>query len=337
MADCKDPEVTSHIAVDDEPYSDYDCSDRASSTESLASSLNRYLEENGRHYHTYYGADKNFMPSDETEKERLDIHHEVFRLLRNGRNCSAPVKGPQRVLDLGTGTGIWSVEFADNNRQTEVTGVDLSPIQPKWVPPNCKFEIDDLELDWTFRKNSYDFIHSRNVIGSILDVPKFLGQIYSHLKPGGYVEVSEIGGAICSDDNSIPEDWPPRKAVSLTLDAIRKTGRDFRTNDQLLKLLEDAGFVDIVSTTFKMPMSSWPKAKHLKQAGMLQMVNAETLYHSYGLALFTRVLGMSPEEATKVCDEARDATLFRARKERVHDWTPFYVLYARKPGKATTD
>lgn len=25
----------------------------------------------------------------------------------------APVKNPQRVLDLGTGTGIWAIDFAE--------------------------------------------------------------------------------------------------------------------------------------------------------------------------------------------------------------------------------
>jgi len=26
-----------------------------------------------------------------------------------------------------------------------------SPIQPRWVPPNCRFEVDDTELEWTYR------------------------------------------------------------------------------------------------------------------------------------------------------------------------------------------
>lgn len=41
--------------------------------------------------------------------------------------------------------------------------LDLSPIQPKWVAPNVKFEIDDLEKDWTFKENYFDFIHSREL------------------------------------------------------------------------------------------------------------------------------------------------------------------------------
>lgn len=75
----------------------------------------------------------------------------------------------------------------------------------------------------------------------------------------------------------------------------------------------------------KMPSGPWAKDKSLRQAGALQLLGTETLYHSYGIALFTRVLGMSIGEATKVCDDARDAAIHRARKEKVHDYTFLYV------------
>lgn len=39
-------------------------SSKQSDTTSLASSLEEYLEENGRRYHAYYGPDKNLMPTD---------------------------------------------------------------------------------------------------------------------------------------------------------------------------------------------------------------------------------------------------------------------------------
>ncbi|KAF7616645.1 hypothetical protein AFLA_004703 [Aspergillus flavus NRRL3357] len=32
-------------------------------------------------------------------------------------------------------------------RSSEVIGNDLSPIQPRWVPPNYQFEIDDFESE----------------------------------------------------------------------------------------------------------------------------------------------------------------------------------------------
>ena len=50
-----------------------------------------------------------------------------------------------RVLDVGTGTDIWAFDFADEHPEAQAIGVDLSPIQPKFVP------LDDLEEDAIFK------------------------------------------------------------------------------------------------------------------------------------------------------------------------------------------
>ena len=34
-------------------------------------------------------------------------------MLSKGELCRAPIKNPKRVLDLGTGTGIWAMDFAE--------------------------------------------------------------------------------------------------------------------------------------------------------------------------------------------------------------------------------
>jgi methylase of polypeptide subunit release factors len=63
----------------------------------------------------------------------MDLVHHLYRLLLRGELHLAPIsENPQRVLDLGTGTGIWAMEFADQFSSAEVLGTDLSPIQPKW-------------------------------------------------------------------------------------------------------------------------------------------------------------------------------------------------------------
>ena len=53
------------------------------------------------------------MPNDETEQSRLDLYHHVFGLLLGGKLYTAPLDHPQRVLDVGTGTGLWAIDFAE--------------------------------------------------------------------------------------------------------------------------------------------------------------------------------------------------------------------------------
>ncbi|KAJ4315837.1 hypothetical protein N0V84_008171 [Fusarium piperis] len=70
----------------------------------------------------------------DTENERLGIPgllHHLFLLTFDGRLQAAPLpKKLRRAFDAGCGTGIWAIEFADEHPECEVTGVDLSPIQP---------------------------------------------------------------------------------------------------------------------------------------------------------------------------------------------------------------
>lgn len=43
----------------------------------------------------------------------MDMWHHIYLLLLGGELYLAPIKNPQRVLDLGTGTGIWAIQFAE--------------------------------------------------------------------------------------------------------------------------------------------------------------------------------------------------------------------------------
>lgn len=54
-------------------------------------------------------------PRAKEEKNRLDIFHKFFLVARDNNLFSAPldVKQALRVLDLGTGTGIWAIELSE--------------------------------------------------------------------------------------------------------------------------------------------------------------------------------------------------------------------------------
>lgn len=116
----------------------------------------------------------------------MDISHHLFMLTFDGKLFLAPIPSDvSTVLDIGTGTGIWAMDFADENPAATVIGTDLSPIQPTWTPPNVKFEVDDCELDWTFPENHFDYIHIRILTGSIKDWPRLYSQAmrYAALLP----------------------------------------------------------------------------------------------------------------------------------------------------------
>lgn len=219
----------------------------------------------------------------------------------------APVSNAQRVLDLGTGTGIWAIDYAHEHPEAEVIGLDLSPIQPNWVPPNCRFEVDDFELEWTYQKESFDFIHGRNIFPSINDFDAVMKQIYDGLKPGGWFEIGELGWEMFSDDNTLKDDWAPNRCFNLGRAAMEKMKRPVPTAAGLKKLLTDSGFVDVEVKTYKHPMGVWPKNKDLKQAGKLFVVSTETGYHAYHMTLLTRVHGWSSEDADALCKAAHAA------------------------------
>ena len=157
----------------------------------MASTILRNREEYGRTYHKFRGGENDYWgPNDDQQNDQLDIGHHMLTILLGNRLYLAPINKETcgRVLDVGCGTGIWSLDFADAHPAAEVTGIDLSPIQPSWVPPNCHFAIDDIEEEWTFQPDYFDFIHIRCLMGSISNWPELYKQAYRHLAPGGWIE-----------------------------------------------------------------------------------------------------------------------------------------------------
>ncbi|GKT86921.1 TAM domain methyltransferase [Colletotrichum tofieldiae] len=124
---------------------------------SLRSSILDYRRENGRTYHRL--SDGN-------------LNHHLWTLTWDNNLCISPKKdGAKRVLDIGTGTGIWALDYADEHPEATVLGVDLSPIQPNF------FEVDDVEKEWTW-KEPFDFVFIRSMIGSFSSWPDLIAKAY---------------------------------------------------------------------------------------------------------------------------------------------------------------
>ncbi|KAK4142220.1 S-adenosyl-L-methionine-dependent methyltransferase [Dichotomopilus funicola] len=284
---------------------------------SLRSSILAYEQENGRTYHAM-SAGKYLFPNDDAEIERLDLQHHIFKLMLDGRLCACPKnEGAKRVLDLGAGTGIWCIDYADEHPEAEVIGVDLSPIQPGLVPPNCSFEMDDLEKEWTWSKD-FDFMISRIPNGCFSDPPGLVEKAFNQLEPGGYLEIQDMACPIGCDDGTLHPDSPLWIWVTTLMQAMEAAGRPPTVAQQWKTILEEAGFVDVVETVHKWPINPWPRDPKYKTLGRWSLLNTDQLLEPAILAPVTRFLGWKPEEAKVLAAKAR-AVL---KDVRVHAYWP---------------
>lgn len=153
------------------------------------------------------------------------------------------------------------MDFGDIHPEARVTGTDISPIQPHWVPPNVEFVLDDFEDDWPGR--SYDFIHGRFLIGSVRNWPKLISQALTHTKPGGWVEFQDWDAMIESDDNSIPKGSSLYHFHEETIARLEAAGLKCNVGGQLESLLLEAGFKGVKAKKFKVPLGTWAKDREM--------------------------------------------------------------------------
>ncbi|KAL7754851.1 hypothetical protein ACKLNR_015191 [Fusarium oxysporum f. sp. zingiberi] len=140
----------------------------------------RKLQDFYSYYGRWYGKNGNLprekyiFPIDKEELARLDILHKFFLVVRKNHlfSASLDVEQPLRILDLGTGTGIWSIELSEKYPHMHVQGLDFNMIQPKMIPrtmaPPKPF---DLEGSWETVDLDWDFMHVRTLFGSIQNWP----------------------------------------------------------------------------------------------------------------------------------------------------------------------
>ncbi|KAF5497819.1 Secondary metabolism regulator LAE1 [Colletotrichum siamense] len=300
-------------------------------TSSITSSIYHYQYENGRRYHAYREG-QYVLPNDDQEQERLDLQHHIWRLLLGGRTYTAPLPDPAseaaeglRVLDLGTGTGIWAIDLADEFPTADVFGVDLSPIQPEWVPTNCKFHVDDYEDDWTYREDEkFDYIHGRALSGTSSNWARFYDRVMGGLKPGGWVEMQEYDAWIFSDDDSFDRAIWTKEWVTKLDDASKTYGKQINVARFHKQWMIDAGFEDVQEL---IPIGPWAKEPALKELGRYELAHMQMSVESHTPALFTRVLGFSEDQARVLMEGVKRE--FRSKDYRLI--TSYRFITGRKP------
>ncbi|KAI0411282.1 S-adenosyl-L-methionine-dependent methyltransferase [Xylaria grammica] len=323
------PQVQQEDDFDDDVDSAYG-DDNASSTASLSASILEYRTVHGRTYHSERGNAQSWNPNDAQHDESMDILHHVSTLMQDGKITMAHIDDSvQKVLDVACGTGIWAIDFADQYPHAEVIGVDISPSQPQWIPPNLKFEIDDITMPWTYEPNSFDYIHARWLIGAIPSWYTLFSEVFRALKPGGIFESKESSAIIQSDDGTVPYGSALDQWGRVFAEAGKKFGRTFRPVEEniQIKAMEAAGFVDIKVYNMKTTLGPWAADPKHKEIGQYARLALEQDVEGFIMYMWTTVLGWTREEITVYAAHLRR----ELRSPNYHAYYPQRVVVGRKP------
>ncbi|KAF6839668.1 methyltransferase domain-containing protein [Colletotrichum musicola] len=295
--------------------------------------------------HTYHGSGRLLMPNDESERARLEIQHQLFKLCLEGRLTATklPKDRPLNVLDIGSGTGNWAVEMAQQYPLARIMGVDMSAaLLPTSVPPNVVFEVEDATDPWAREQNSLDFVHMRNLVGGgVPDWKPLFEQAFEHLKPGGLIEFSEVRTRYfdlidsSGDEPSAPsaeeeEDGGRMTACrefEIRLGEMSKiAGVDFDPIPKIPAILSDVGFEKVGRWSDLVPIQAVGHDEKMVRKGAQFAQMLEYGLENYSLAVFVK--GGWSEDDTR-------ALLQRVHKESRDTMNEAYgkvsFVTARKP------
>jgi hypothetical protein len=118
------------------------------------------------------------------------------------------------------------------------------------VPPNCRFEIDDFEQPWSYSK-PFDYIHGRELEGSIRDHDLLFRQALDNLNPNGWLEMASF------DVNTYSDDGTHLKATNLMIsikhmhESSRMFGKDMTSSPSWKERMVKVGFVNVKEDVYK--------------------------------------------------------------------------------------
>jgi SAM-dependent methyltransferase len=268
------------------------------------------------------------MTSHDSLPRGLILQHEAFKKTLDGRLLNAPVAKPLgRVLDIGTGCGIWAAQFAEAHPSTEVIGVDNFPQPTIIAPANCRFVALDAEQDWReLGDTRFDVIHTRLVPFHANRVHEVLKRCYDHLNPGGWIEMQEAWPP-CRTDEPIGAPEHESKVIEWTklrLEAAAKLGIDQGIAGRLPGFLSEAGFVEVQVQDHKWPIGPWMEDEKLKDIGEINLELLQLAMMGLSKELLAN-LGMEEQEVVEFVERVR------AELGLGKIYAPVRVMWARKP------
>jgi len=197
------------------------------------------------------------------------------------------------------------------------------------VPPNVSFEINDFESpsDWDATE-MFDYIHLRNLAGSVSEWPALLRNVYRHLNPGTIVEIQEMDfSTLHCDDGTLKPTSALVRYFTLLKSGFKRLGKPIDVVPRIKQLLIEAGFSDPVAVEKKVHYGPWGDNKHQTDLGTLNLELMRTSLEAYGLSVMTKKLGLEASEVRSMIAEV----IAEMESGKIHAYAKWYVFHARRP------
>nr|ADE10096.1 AdoMet-MTases [Tremella fuciformis] len=296
-----------------------------------------FREDNGRKFQAHN--DDYVLPADQQELDRLDHQHYGFKARQGGKNYLAPIKAVlgndgrgKRILDVGTGSGIWAIEMAQEYPAAEVVGLDLAPVQKETVPENCRFEIDDASKGLPFPDGTFDVVHARLLTVGIRHWRGLVNDMVRVLQPGGLAVLVEMDGMLRLDGD-IPLEQQREVAPGYTkfcdyLDmAIVKRGLDNLAGGSTIPqaLAQHPDLQDLEQVYAPLPFWPWSEDPQMREAGRIMLGDSAEVPHACRLFIVDAC-----EISMQQYDEVTRGWFHDLGREGVHSILPIWHNWAFK-------
>lgn len=149
--------------------------------------------------------------------------------------------------------------------------------------------VDDVLKPWTWNK-SFSLVHLRFLLGafSVQEWKRLYKQIYNNLAPGAWIEQLEIGLPILCDDGTMPADSQLAKMHSVIEPAGYAANKPLNVYDDFQSWIEEAGFINVHKTDYKVPIGDWPKLQVYKDSGRVSLKQFKTGLEGWMLWFLTK-------------------------------------------------
>ncbi|KAK2600667.1 hypothetical protein N8I77_010187 [Diaporthe amygdali] len=257
-----------------------------------------------------------------------DFSHALYRLMLDDKLAAAPIREPEHALDIGTGTGIWALQFAEENPTCQVTGTDLSLIQPLSWMPNCQFVMENSELEDWLLPHKLDYVHLRGMTACFNDVTTVMRRSLDALTAGGWIEFQEG----CFHLHGVPNDDTLEGTAigrwcQMVATGAANAGRDLTKARLYKQQLAETGFVDVHEQVIRVPGGPWSDESKAKLMGAYL---ANTFLMG-AIDSFKKLLGAAGGLSPPEMDELTEQVKQDVQNPEIRWYMPMYIVYGRKP------